>query len=101
MAQIFVTYAARDGARFDRDYYVAQHLPLVEKEWGPSGLLTAQAYFPAKADADVVAIAVLRFRDEDAIAASLASPAAETVMADLAHFTDIAPEIVRACGDGA
>lgn len=98
MAQLFVTYAAGDGVHFDRDYYVAQHLPLVEKEWGPLGLQSAQAYFPAKADAGVVAIALLVFRDDDAIAASLASPGAATVMGDVPHFTDITPEIRRGGG---
>jgi uncharacterized protein (TIGR02118 family) len=95
MAQLFVTYAATAGSRFDRDYYVATHLPLVEREWGSLGLQTAQAYFPAKAGTAHVAVAVLTFADDAAIAAALASPAAQTVMGDVPNFTDIGPQIQR------
>jgi hypothetical protein len=34
--RLFVTYPAADGATFDRDYYVATHLPLVEEQWALS-----------------------------------------------------------------
>lgn len=95
MVRLFVTYPAGEGSRFDRDYYVVTHLPLVEQEWGPCGLQTAQAFFPAKADAAQVAIAILTFENEAAIAAALASPAASTVLGDLPNFTDIAPELSR------
>ncbi len=95
MAKLFVTYAAGEGARFDRDYYVATHMPLVEKEWGPAGLRSAQAYFPAAPDAPDLAVAVLTFADEAAIATALASPATGLVMADVANFTNIAPNVVR------
>jgi uncharacterized protein (TIGR02118 family) len=95
MAQLFVTYAADAGSRFDRDYYVATHMPLVEREWGPTGLVTAQAFFPAGEGAAHVAVAVLTFRDEAAIAASLASAATPTVLGDVPNFTDIAPSVQK------
>lgn len=94
MVRLFVTYAAGDGTRFDRDYYVATHLPLVEKEWGPAGLQTARAYFPA-GDGPDVAVAVLTFASDDAIAAALASSSVATVMGDVPNFTDITPTIAR------
>ncbi|MDH7637399.1 EthD family reductase [Sphingomonas oryzagri] len=95
MALLFVTYPAGGGSRFDRDYYVATHLPLVEKAWGPSGLRSARAYFPASEGSDPVAVAVLTFAEEAAIGAALASDATAGVLADLANFTDIAPVIQR------
>jgi uncharacterized protein (TIGR02118 family) len=95
MALLFVTYPADGGSAFDRDYYVATHLPLVEEAWGPSGLRSARAYFPASEGSDAVAVAVLTFTGEDVIGAALASDATAGVLADLANFTDIAPVILR------
>jgi uncharacterized protein (TIGR02118 family) len=91
--RLFVTSPAAGGATFDRDYYVATHLPLVEEQWGPFGLKSAQAFFPALGQASEVAIAVLTFADDDAITSTLASPATKTVLGDLVNFTTIAPEL--------
>ncbi|HEY0269541.1 MAG TPA: EthD family reductase [Sphingomonas sp.] len=96
MSRLFVTYSASPGARFDRDYYVTRHLPLVEEHWGPAGLTSAQAYFPATPAATEIAIAVLTFADDASIDRALASPATPIVLGDLVNFTDIAPEMSRA-----
>jgi uncharacterized protein (TIGR02118 family) len=93
-ALLFVTYPADGGSRFDRKYYVETHLPLVERAWGPFGLVSARAFFPA-IGSDQVAVAVLGFDDEASIGAALASAATEGVLADVAHFTDIAPQLAR------
>lgn len=95
MAKLFVTYPAGEGAHFDRDYYVGRHLPLVEKEWGPSGLQTAQAFFPAGAGGPDIAVAVLTFATDEAIGVALASPATAAVLGDLANFTNISPNLAR------
>jgi len=94
-AALFVTYPREAGTRFDRDYYVATHLPLVERAWGAFGLIDARAYFPAEPSASEAAVAVLRFEDDAAIGAALASPETPGVLADLANFTDIAPVLSR------
>lgn len=93
-ALLFVAYPASEGTRFDRDYYVATHLPLVEQLWGPFGLTTAQGFFPREGGPHE-AVAVLSFADEAAIGAALASDATPGVLADLANFTDIEPLLQR------
>jgi uncharacterized protein (TIGR02118 family) len=95
MTRLFVTYPAKDDARFERRYYVDTHLPLVEKQWRPYGLTSASAYFPADARASEVAVAILSFADEMSIDAALGSAAAAVVMGDLPNFTDLTPEISR------
>lgn len=95
MALLFVSYEGGAGARFDRDYYVATHLPLVERLWGPAGLRSAQAYFPASADAAIIAVAVLVFENDDAIGVALGSTGTAEILADLARFTDVAPTLSR------
>jgi uncharacterized protein (TIGR02118 family) len=93
-ASLFVAYPAGQGKRFDRDYYVATHLPLVEQAWGPFGLTGAQGFFPIEGGPHV-AVAVLSFADEAAIGAALGSDATPTVLGDLGNFTDIEPVLSR------
>lgn len=93
-AQLFVVYPAGDDKRFDRDYYVAIHLPLVEQSWGPFGLTSAQGFFPREGGPHE-AVAVLSFADEAAIGVALGSDATPGVLGDLANFTDIEPVLQR------
>ena len=92
---VHVTYRGHAAVHFDRNYYVAEHLPLVMRAWGPHGLLSCTAFFPAAADTDTLCIAECRFRDEAALEAALAAPQTPDVMADVAHFTDATPKQTR------
>jgi len=96
MTMLFVTHAGDAGTRFDRDYYVSTHLPLVLEDWGPHGLETVAAFFPTGNGAGMIAVAVCGFRDEAAIGAALSSPQTECVMADVKDFTDAKPTQSRA-----
>lgn len=95
MATILVRYPAHDGAKFDADYYARSHIPLVEKAWGPHGLTGAEILFPHGEQPDV-AMVLLRFRDQAAIDAAMASPDTAEVMGDVPKFTDISPALYRA-----
>lgn len=88
-AVIYVTYAGPADSRFDREYYVEQHLPLVLRAWEPHGLLSVAAFFPASKAAGTLAVCECRFSDERAIEQSFAAPETAGVMADLRHFTDL------------
>ena len=37
-AEVNVLYPAKEGAKFDLDYYLATHMPLVSKHWSGLGL---------------------------------------------------------------
>ena len=89
-AALMVTYPADGGARFDRDHYVATHLPLVRAAFAPHGLIDAAGYFPDDAG-EVLAVAILTFRDAEARDAALASPEAVPVFGDIPNFTAAAP----------
>lgn len=93
---VYVTYQGTPQDRFDRDYYVAVHLPLVMKAWGQYGLLSVTPLFPAPARDGTVALCQCIFRDEDAVEAALASPEASAVMADVPRYTALAPRRFRA-----
>ncbi len=36
MLKVSVLYPYCDGARFDMDFFLRRHLPLVDKAWGPA-----------------------------------------------------------------
>ena len=91
MITMYVTYPGDAGTRFDRDYYVRYHVPLVMACWGPLGLESCGAFWPADADAGTIAIAECKFRDEASVRAALASSDTPRVMADIVRFTDAIP----------
>ena len=59
--------------------------------WGPHGLVSCSAFFPAGTGDGTIAIAECKFRDEAALRAALASPETPRVMADVPSFTDAKP----------
>ena len=91
MKTVFVTYAGDSSTRFDRRYYVEEHLPLVTAAWAPHGLVSVAAFFPAGTGEGTIAVCVCDFRDDDAIRASLRAPETKAVMEDVPHFTDAKP----------
>ncbi len=96
MTTLYVTYPGDARTRFDRGRYVTHHLPLVMRAWGPHGLLSCSAFFPAGEGDGTIAIAECKFRDEAALTAALASPETPRVMADVPSFTDVKPMQSRA-----
>lgn len=93
---IYVTYQGGSDTRFNRGYYIGTHLPLVMKAWRPHGLESAAAFFPEIVQEGTIAVCELRFRDDAALKAALASADTAEVMADVARFTDVKPAIMRA-----
>jgi uncharacterized protein (TIGR02118 family) len=95
MAVFTVLYPARDGAKFDHDYYNNTHIPLAKEAFASTGLTGVQVLKGLSAGdggpAPFVTIAHLFFRDAEAMQASLTSARAPEVMADVANFTDIQP----------
>lgn len=93
---VYVTYQGTPETRFDRDYYVNGHLPLVMKSWEQYGFLSVEAFFPAQNKPGTIAICECVFADDAAIEAAFSSAEVPEVMADVGHFTDATPERSRA-----
>ncbi len=96
MVTVFVTYPGAASTRFDREYYVAKHLPLVSRVWGLHGLESSAAFFPSGDGRGTIAVCVCHFRDELALSASLEDPDTKSVMDDVQHFTDAKPVQLKA-----
>ena len=95
MVVFSVLYPASDGAKFDRAYYDATHIPLVKAAFSGTGLTGVRVLHALSAGgggtAPYVAMAHLEFASPEALQASLGGPRAGEVMADIANFTDIQP----------
>lgn len=96
MATPTVSYPLTCDSTFDRNYYQFAHLPLAQAIWGEHGLQSAEVLFPASGPQPLAAMVILRFVDQAAIDAALASPKTPEVLADVAKFTNITPMIFRA-----
>jgi uncharacterized protein (TIGR02118 family) len=90
-----VVYPATEGAHFDRTYYDGTHIPLVKKAFSPTGLRDIKILHGisggAGGAAHYVAMAHLIFETAEALKATLTSPAAAGVFADVPNFTSITP----------
>ncbi|PTS88201.1 MULTISPECIES: EthD family reductase [unclassified Caulobacter] len=90
MSILTVIYPAAPGARFDLDYYVAHHTPLVKEVLSPVEVVIRQGVGdPAGGPPPFVLIADIVFADGAAMAAAMGSPRMGEVVADVAQFTDI------------
>jgi uncharacterized protein (TIGR02118 family) len=92
MGVLVVSYPAEPGNRFDPDYYLTTHLPLVEQHWGGKGMTDARPLIGGAGPAGrLAAMVLIDFAPGTAIDALLGDPASAPVFADVANFTDIAP----------
>jgi uncharacterized protein (TIGR02118 family) len=96
MTILYVAYRGDAETRFDRDYYVGIHIPLVMEAWEPHGLESCAAFFPAGHGAGTIAIAECRFRDKASLQAAFDCSETARVMADVSNFTDVEPSRLRA-----
>lgn len=91
-----VIYPADDGSKFDMDYYLGTHMPLVGQHMGAhieQVLLTKGLAGGAPgAPAPFHAVATMTFADQSALDAALSK--AQPVIADIANFTDSKPEMM-------
>ena len=94
--KVSVLYPNREGSKFDMDYYLNTHIPLVQGKLGDAcknvtveeGLGGAAPGAPAT----YVAMGHMLFDSVDTFQAAF-GPHAEAIMGDLPNFTDTEPTI--------
>lgn len=96
MIKVSVFYPAREGSRFDLDYYLNTHMPMVIEKLAPA-LLGASADYGLSgghpgSQPPYVAMAHLLFDSQEAAQAAF-SPHVEAIMGDIPNYTDIEPVI--------
>ena len=96
MIKVSVLYPHKDGGRFDMDYYLAKHMPLVRDRLGATlkGISVEQgiAGGAPNSPAPFAALGHLLFDNISAFQSAMASHGAE-FMADVPKFTNIEPTI--------
>ena len=93
-AIITVLYPNRQEAKFDLDYYLRHHMPMVMDRFGPHGMqgwrVAEITETPSGEPPAFMISAMLEFTDVDAFHAALKA-AGEPVLADVPRFTDTSP----------
>ncbi len=95
MIRVIVAYPNESGRKFDWDYYLNSHGPLVNKHLGSRGLLKIEvdkgisAPDPSE-EAPFVAIAYLTFNTVEEVHEGFKAAGRE-IMGDIPNFTDIKP----------
>ena len=96
MISVNVLYRHTDSIKFNMNYYLDSHIPLVRKLLGPAlkGVLVQQGTGggPPGSPPEFAVITVLRFESTESFQAAFTSHA-PTVMADIVNFTNVEPSI--------
>jgi uncharacterized protein (TIGR02118 family) len=96
MVKISVYYPNSAGVRFDINYYVNKHIPMVRQKIGPAlkGVAVEQGIAGGTPGAPppYVAVGHLAFDSVDAFQAAFAAHA-EAIMADVSNYTNVQPII--------
>lgn len=96
MFKISVFYPNSAGVKFDMNYYVSKHLPMVQKKLGPvlKGVAAEQGIAGGTpgTPATYVAVGHLLFDSVEAFQSAFA-PHAEAIMADVPNYTNVQPTI--------
>ena len=94
MILVSVMYPA--GPRFDMDYYLGHHMPLVRERWSPMGLHEAKVVkgtgTPDGAAAPFQVMALLTFESVDAFGKAAAAHG-EEIFGDIPKFTDAQAQV--------
>lgn len=92
---LVVAYPAQPGGRFDHEYYLSTHVPLVTSAWTDAGLEGASVVrgvsAPDGGPSPFTLVAQLTFSSAEAMQAALGGPRAAEVFGDIANFTDTQP----------
>lgn len=96
MIKVSVLYPNTPGCKFDMDYYVNRHMPMVQQKLGAACKRIAVEQGIAGgapgAPATYVALGHLYFDSTDAFQAAFA-PHAQEIMADIPSYTNTEPTI--------
>ncbi len=97
MVLITVMYPNQEGSRFDKDYYLHKHIPLVRERFGPLGLLNVSLFSGIGGGAPDAAATyqVMAHVTFDSLESfhQAASAHGEEVFGDIPNFTDVEPVV--------
>jgi uncharacterized protein (TIGR02118 family) len=97
MIRVLVTYPNKPGARFDLEYYMNNHCPMVMSKlssYGMKGWSVDQgiAGFAPGSPAEYLICCNLEFETLEGLQAGMAAEASG-IVADIPNYTDVQPQI--------
>lgn len=96
--KVTVLYPNDEGSKFNLDYYLKTHMPLVDQHWKQYGLQHWEIIQYARgadgASPKFQIQAVLTFESKDHFGKAMASEEAKTVLGDIPNFTDTQPTLI-------
>ncbi|KAF2831096.1 hypothetical protein CC86DRAFT_366562 [Ophiobolus disseminans] len=93
-AQVIVAYPRKEGATFDKDYYLSTHMPLAAKHWKKHGL-KSYTVTELTGDGPYSYSVVLEFESPEGFPAAAADPNTKEVMDDVPKFSNEQPIIIH------
>jgi uncharacterized protein (TIGR02118 family) len=90
---INVAYPSTPGARFELDYYINTHMPLVQNKWTTYGLINWTVSKYDQKDAPYMIMAVINFKDQAGY--NEAQKERQELYADIPNFTVLKPTLFR------
>jgi uncharacterized protein (TIGR02118 family) len=95
MIKVSVMYPYSEGARFDAEYYVSKHIPLVEEKVDTLRGVHVDVGVPGPGGRPptYVGIGHLLFDSADDFGAAFGGPAGAEIAADVGNYTDIVPQM--------
>jgi uncharacterized protein (TIGR02118 family) len=89
-AQVIVAYPRKEGATFDKDYYLSTHMPMVEKHWRKHGL-KSYAVTELSADTPYTYMVAMDFESYEGFGAASQDPNTKELMEDVPKFSNEQP----------
>lgn len=88
--RLSVFYPNTEGAKFDHDYYKNTHVPLCLDVWGLDG---SAAEIDKGIDGPFTAAVHFTFDSLETMGAAMGSERMGEIMADVANYTDLTPQM--------
>lgn len=92
-AQVTVFYPRKDGAKFDMDYYLSTHMPLIAKHWKKYGL-KSYTVTQLSGDSPYSVSVVMEWESSEAFGKALKDDGNKEVMGDVANFSSESPVLI-------
>jgi uncharacterized protein (TIGR02118 family) len=92
---VSVMYQVGAGQKFDLDYYMKTHVPMVGKLMGPAGLKGAQVLHGTGSPGGPLGFHIMALLEFDSVDAFKAAADAHgtAIFGDIPNFTDVKPSV--------